>query len=133
MRAVGLALGVEVGVALGAEVGVVAEGIGLSTNFLALAAPADAATRGAAVAVVTTFSSSRCALDCAVAATLGALALENCPTHVPEDGAVVSRRMADDIVTAMEASAVVVEALVAGSGAVAAAARRSAASRRRKS
>ena len=103
----GAALGVEVGVALLAEVGVVAAGIGLSTNFLGFVALAVAATRGTAVAVVTTVSSSRCPRDFAVAATLGALTLEDRPARVPADGAVVRRRMADDIVTAMEVSAVV--------------------------
>ena len=58
-RAEGAALGVEVGGALLAEVGVAGAEMGLSTNFFGFATLAVAATRGAAVAVVTTVSSSR--------------------------------------------------------------------------
>ena len=114
-RAVGVALGVEVGVTPGAEVGVVSEGTGFRTNFLGLVTSADVATRGAAVAAVTTVSSSRCARDCAVAAIPGALVTDDRPAHVLADGAVVRRRMADYIETAIEASAVVVAAAVTGS------------------
>ena len=113
-RAVGAALGVEVGVALLTEVGVTPEVIGFSTNFFCFVTLAVAATRGAAVAVVTTVRSARCPRGFAVAATLGALTLAGRPAHVVTAGAVVRRRIPEDTVAAMEVSAVVAGACVAG-------------------
>ena len=111
---VGVALLTEVGVALLTEVGVMPEVIGFSTNFFCFVTLAVAATRGAAVAVVTTVRSARCPRGFAVAATLGALTLAGRPAHVVTDDTVVRRRIPEDTVVAMEVSAVVAGACVAG-------------------